>query len=214
MPTDYYEVPKELQDRVEPTVAKAKACGAPFYLPCHEIHGPDSCFMFMLKRWPSGFSTALKVYAPIHFLPMLIFRRKALMKDPIGTLLHTAWSTARSTAFLTSFTAFFLAAICRWRQFRQRDESFGPFLGGIAAGLSLPFEKASRRVELMLYCLPRFVEGLWKYFEKRHMVKGFYGGEVLLFSISWAFLMLFYHTQPKAIKPTYRSLIGLLLGKN
>ena len=30
--------------------------------------------------------------------------------------------------------------------------------------------KQSRRVELMLYCMPRFLEGVWKYYEKRNYV--------------------------------------------
>ena len=60
-----------------------------------------SCFQYDILKLKQIGKTSLKVYIVIHILPTLIFKFKALKKDPIPVLKKMLISYARSVAFLT-----------------------------------------------------------------------------------------------------------------
>lgn len=45
----------------------------------------------------------LPVYAALHFIPMIVLRRKHVLKDPAGMLVKALLGTARSCSFLSVF---------------------------------------------------------------------------------------------------------------
>ena len=42
----------------------------------------------------------MPVYLPVYLIPLVLFKGKAIVKDPTGTLGHTALGVARSSVFL------------------------------------------------------------------------------------------------------------------
>jgi hypothetical protein len=59
--------------------------------------------------------SALRVYLPVHILPMLAFHWKDLISNPLPLLTKTARATAYSTLFLTSYIFAGKYALCLQR---------------------------------------------------------------------------------------------------
>lgn len=53
----------------------------------------------------------LPIYGALHVIPMLLFRRQRVLKDPLHMLLRASWGTARSSAFLGVFVFIYQ---CAW----------------------------------------------------------------------------------------------------
>ena len=80
----------------------------PFFGPCEAVHPSlESCLSVPSDRFFSVFRWMLPIYGALHFIPMLLFKRKTVMKDPANMLLRAAWGTARSSAFLGVFVVIY-----------------------------------------------------------------------------------------------------------
>ncbi len=114
--------------------------------------------LVIVKDWFTGLLRAFKIYAPVHFLPILIFKLKSLLKSPKSTLRRMCMSLGLSCLFLTSYQATIKVTITSGRTMYGEDLWVFPTLAGLLTGLSTLFEKSSRVSELMLYCVPRAAE--------------------------------------------------------
>lgn len=76
-------------------------CG-PRYVPCAVLH-PDvrGCWGVPFKKFPKVVRGVWPMYAAIHLIPTLLFRPKAYLKEPVRTLLKTAWKASRSALFVS-----------------------------------------------------------------------------------------------------------------
>ena len=74
------------------------------FVPCAVVHPDiDSCITVQIAHFWEVFRWMLPIYGALHFIPMMLFRRDKLMKDPSRMLLRAAWGTGRSSAFLGTF---------------------------------------------------------------------------------------------------------------
>ena len=87
-------------------------------------------------------------------------------------------------------------------------------LAGFTSGLGLLWEPNSRRSELALYFLPRFLESFWGWLKKRNLVTSIPYGEVLVFAFAMAVLMYCYQNEKKNIKRAYLSIFSFFWGDN
>ena len=182
------------------------------FVPCEAFH-PGSCEVNALKRFIQMFKLAIKVYAPVHLAPLVLFKLKALLKDPGHHLPRALMSIGRSCSFIAVFGLLAKYFLCRFGQML----GYGPLtwvlailMGSLSVGLEIP----SRRTELALYLLPRAVEAGWNMSVQRGWMRNLPLGEVLLFALSVSVLMGFYQTDAASIKPTYRSIFKVVFGEN
>ena len=137
-------------------------------LDCRVVHGAvatDSCASNAGQRWVLGFVDALKIYAPVHLAPQLLFHGGRLVTDPQSFLSHVALGAARSSAFLATFIASIYATVCLSRSHsplqilgvsqQAIDGGLCTALGCATCGLSILIENKRRRREMALYCAPR-----------------------------------------------------------
>lgn len=148
-------------------------------LPCELIHGNvggvfgnvgASCSKNIAIRSLMGFVEAFAIYAPVHFLPILLTRPRSLAT--LSTLKRTLASVMRSSLFLSAFISSIWAIVCMTRTlFIARmlpnishniyDGPFGCILAGcLACGGSIWIEQGRRRGEMALYVLPRAIRAL------------------------------------------------------
>jgi len=187
------------------------------FLPCSTLHPlyPSSCTIHAILRWFIGFKNSFHVYLPVHLLPLLLFRWRTILKDPVHTLTHTVSAIAMSTSFITSFQAIFWFVLCHSRHLTGYDNRFNTFLAGFASGLSILWEKPSRRPELALFTLARAFDVSWNMLlAAKWGIKPIEHGEVFLFSIVMGLIMMFYQHIPETFKPTYLKLVQRLMGHN
>jgi hypothetical protein len=72
---------------------------------------------------------------------------------------------------------------------------------------SVEIERASRRTELAVYCIPRALETLWKFAEFPYMR----GGNTIIFAGAIGIVMAVFHGLDKtAVKSTYASVLRFL----
>ena len=73
-------------------------------LNCETIHPwVDSCLWVEVDRFAKVFAWIFPVYGALHFIPMLIFRRKMLAKAPLRILLRSLKGSVQSSTFLGVF---------------------------------------------------------------------------------------------------------------
>ena len=52
------------------------------------------------------------IYGALHLIPMVLFKRNTVMKDPAHMLVRAGWGTARSSAFLGVFVVIYQCEFC------------------------------------------------------------------------------------------------------
>ena len=85
---------------------------------------------------------------------------------------------------------------------------------GFLCTFAILFEPASRRTELALYLIPRFLEALWMFLAKRNIVAPVPHWEVITFCVAMGILMYCYQNEEKSIKPTYLNMFKSFWGTN
>lgn len=172
---------------------------------------PTHIILYFLK----GLKLALPVYIPVFALPMVLFSYRKLIRDPVHTLQIMLQGVARSSLFLSAYCTIGVNAITFIRALGLRSGVVGVSLaqlapmvsGAIAGGLSVIFEKKSRRMELALYIWSQALVSVWDVLKTKWHFKPLPYGEVLIFALSFASIMHAFVRHPKDIRPTYSSII-------
>ncbi len=90
------------------------------FRPCNvRFHAGESCSRFWFSSMPPLMLRAVKLYAPIHAVPLLLFRFKQVVADPMHFAVEAAKATAMSAAFLTMYGNSVKGAICATRNLRR-----------------------------------------------------------------------------------------------
>lgn len=73
---------------------------APFFAPCAAVHPwHDACLPVPLERFAFVFRWSLPIYGALHFIPMLLFKRGTVLREPARMLLRAGFGTVRSASF-------------------------------------------------------------------------------------------------------------------
>ena len=134
-----------------------------------------------------------RINIPIHVIPALIFKLKQLAKSPITTTAKLAVNILRSVMFLTSFVMSIVGFQCYGPKiFPSLSVKSIHLISILFSGFGIAFEQPHRRKEITYYCLPRSLEALWNFLEKRKIVKTFKYQDVVIFSLSMGLIAMCY----------------------
>ncbi|PCH40706.1 hypothetical protein WOLCODRAFT_24216 [Wolfiporia cocos MD-104 SS10] len=221
-----------------------QAFGPPF-VPCSALHPwLDSCTLTQLDRFVAVVRWMLPIYGALHLIPMLLFRRDRVLREPARMLLRAALGTARSSTFLGVFVFIYQSAFClKHNLFNDLTalRSLPPsssllamlaqlvpqpavdalasrksyYVLGLLSGLSLLVEDKRRREELAMYVLPRGLESTWLTARGRGWV-GRTGqwGEVLLSAAGMGMVMSIYQNEPQHLSGLVRRILYQFIGPN
>ncbi|TCD68617.1 hypothetical protein EIP91_010272 [Steccherinum ochraceum] len=212
--------------------------------PCATIHPRiESCTYVQLERFFVVVRWMLPIYGALTVIPMLLFKRKAVMREPVRMLVKALAGTVRSSSFLGVFVVLFQSFNCGKYNLYNLLTSFRSsptpsllstlarfipqklvdvliqkpsfWLGGALSGLSLFVEEAHRREELAMYVLPRGLEGAWGVLRDRGLVRGMgSAGDVLLTSIGMGMVMSIYQNDPQHLSGLVRRILYQFVGPN
>jgi hypothetical protein len=133
-----------------------------------------------MSRAIRGSLFAAKMYLPLHLLILARDRRRLLsLRTALPTLVASALSVARSSAFLGAFISLFYYGVCLSRT-RLGPKLIGPKLispqawdsglcvmGGCAlCGWSILVENPKRRAEILFFVMPR---AMGTFFPRRYL---------------------------------------------
>jgi len=188
-------------DQLESVAARASAL----------LHPTRSFPVFAALFFVRGLLNALPVYAPVYGVPLVLFRRRKLARDPRGVLTETLHGVARSSTFLALYCTLGIAFISLGRRLGLRHDAVGraamvlPALSGFVGGLATVIEKKPRRIELALYVLSKAVEGLHRLLKDAAGER--FGsppaGDTLAFAAALAVLMHANLRHPDVVRPVY-----------
>jgi len=207
------------------------------YGPCYLIHPwIDNCRNVPIDRFLSVFQWMLPIYGALHFIPMLLFKRKEVAHNPTTMLSKAALGTGRSSTFLATFVVIYQTYFCaknnafeallglrghipRWIiDICISKSSF--WVGGFLAGLALFVEERRRRAELAMYVLPKALESAWKVARGKGYLPGSEAtrksgmGESLLTAIGMAMVMNTYQIDPQHLSGLVRRILYQFVGPN
>ena len=132
-----------------------------------------------------------RFYLPIHLVPYLI-RHYRDVWTPQG-LSHlrrrVGGDTLKSSLFLSLYTSVWIALVCLFRNFEQRDRPVHAWLAGFICSSAVLVEPPSRRSELNIYTLARWMSMGYRALEQRGYVTYHKNGEVPLFCFAMAVIM-------------------------
>lgn len=92
----------------------------------------------------------------------------------------------------------------------RRDDWWHAVLAGNLSALSLFWEQRKRRSELMLYCLPRGVEVVWRLLREAGFVSDVNNAGPIMFALAMAAMLA---VSRKDLKPALQGLLWVLLGE-
>jgi hypothetical protein len=156
----------------------------------------------------------LKVYAPVHFLALLIYKTRSLRTAPTEALLKTLISLGHSLAFASGYISLVKISECYTARFFNGYTPLGYFIVTIIATHGLYFEAPHRRKEMCLALLPRSIEFLWNIAKTAHLVKPLPHGEVVLLMAALGLMCSLYQCEPQYLANSYASGLAKLLGDN
>jgi len=213
------------------TVLDAWRTTQPPYGPCAASHPHIvSCAFSPIDRFFAVFRWTLPIYGALHFVPMLLFKREAVMHAPKAMALRASWGTLRSASFLGTFNAIYQGYYCAAQNLhralvgRQHVPAWllaslvskGSFwLGGLLAGLSVLIEAKHRRGELAMYVLPKGLESAWVTARGKGLVfRTGKHGNGLLTAIAMGMVMSTYQNDPQHLSGFVRRILYQFIGPN
>ena len=126
-------------------------------VPCSAMH-PNSCEKDAMIKLIKVFNMAIRLYGPLHMLPFIIFKRKALMKRPLAEIYILAKNILRSTLFLSIYVSSFWYGTCIFKNLSGHTGPSNVICAAVMCSFAILLEPAKRRVEIALFMLPRFFE--------------------------------------------------------
>ncbi|KAF9476729.1 hypothetical protein BDN70DRAFT_811756 [Pholiota conissans] len=217
----------------------------PRYGPCSAVHPAlTSCASVPLDRFFAVFKWMLPIYGALHFIPAVLFKRKAFMQDPAKVLFKATTGSMRSSAFLGVFVVIYQTMYCYKHKLHKlltllrtgaRPASlltlpltkipqwvidllinkFSFWVPGFAAGLSLFVEEKRRRGELAMYVLPKGLESAWVMARgKGWAFRTGKWGDTLLTALGMAMVMSTYQNDPHHLSGFVRRILYQFIGPN
>ncbi|KAK0450040.1 hypothetical protein EV421DRAFT_1297768 [Armillaria borealis] len=208
------------------------------HCPCEGLHpGQTSCWDVPAARFFAVARFMLPVYGALHFLPPILFRTKAFMRDPLKILAKAGFGTARSCTFLGVYVVIYQGLVCARGVIHEFLTSMSPkslfkipqwlvdflFMSraaywwpGLPTGLSLLIEEKKRRAELSMYVLPKALESFWNVTTGKVPggLKGGKAGEALLSALGMAMVMSTYQMEPHHLSGLVRRILYQFIGPN
>jgi hypothetical protein len=191
-----------------PALALPPACGTPH---CNVLHHSQSCVSHLISYAASGWLRAASLYAPVHLLPLILFR-PALMRKPVGVATDTALKVGRSALFLSSYCAAGFATLCFCALTAQAvgtpPKRWHAATLSSLCGLALLFEKPGRRVELALYTTLQALR-CWPFPKAKEEMRKHMS--VPAFALACGVLSHHFAWHPHTVRSSYRAILTRFL---
>eukprot|EP00484_Ammonia_sp_Unknown_P027882 CAMPEP_0197047628 /NCGR_PEP_ID=MMETSP1384-20130603/23100_1 /TAXON_ID=29189 /ORGANISM="Ammonia sp." /LENGTH=382 /DNA_ID=CAMNT_0042479587 /DNA_START=114 /DNA_END=1262 /DNA_ORIENTATION=- len=142
---------------------------------CYPLfHRDPSCLRHHSIGWLFALFRAAQIYLPVHVLPMILFKPKKVLQDPLQFLRRKAFNVMVSSVFLATYQFNMKITICTLRNWFKTDHWSHDLMGGFTTGMALFLENEYRRPELMLYCAPRAIEVAYRLIPNSGYFRGLY----------------------------------------
>eukprot|EP00834_Sanchytrium_tribonematis_P007824 NODE_779_length_3939_cov_0.376563.p1 type:complete len:497 gc:universal NODE_779_length_3939_cov_0.376563:2759-1269(-) len=160
-------------------------------LVCQEMHPNQSHVYYYVKYFMGIYYKCIQLYFPLNMIHLVLF--KFSFSKIVKQFKYSVFNSLRSSLFLTTLCTITFSVPCMLRLITGKEQHYFYVANGFLSGFSLLLENQYRRMELMLYMLPRTLETLHQLFRTRSKAAGPMGlAEYLVFIISNGMMMHVY----------------------
>ncbi|CDW75520.1 UNKNOWN [Stylonychia lemnae] len=160
---------------------------------CKAYHHYGKCEDRAVLKFKQIFMKVLKINLPIHVIPLLLFRRKQLLTEPVQTLKKFVINILRSVMFLTGFVIISQLIQCYGsRLFPWLPTKQLHMLSFAFSGVAMAFEQPHKRVELNYFTLPKVAECIWNLLCSRKLAGDIPKQEHIVFALSFGLIAMAY----------------------
>lgn len=114
------------------------------------------------------------------------------MQNPGKTLGLAFYHYIKSVAFIALYVALCKYFLCKLKNLRGKMDGWNPALAASWATIALVLEPESRRQEITLFLVPKFLETAFRLLRKRGLARNVPGWELLVFGLAMGILNIFY----------------------
>lgn len=184
--------------------------GPTFFRRCDEVwHPGKSCLRAHLEDVPALMLRCVRLYAPVHTIPVVLFRWRDLLSQPVDSVVRVVKSVAQSSLFLSAYVTMVKSTLCALRNLRHEDAAWHAAAAGLISGSALLFEQGKRASELMLYCMPKGIEVAFQLLERAGLVVRVQGGDVIMFCAAMGVILAL---DREDFRPAYAAFLNILFG--
>ncbi|KAJ3379575.1 hypothetical protein HDU92_006610 [Lobulomyces angularis] len=197
-------------------------------IPCSVLHpSEESCLNHNKSLFINMLKNMLPIYISLNIIPMIVFRGRSFVNNPVKNLYRSLLSASRSSTFLATFVIVNMGAICTQRKIilwknRPKFFNFLPvtdnklhyYICGILCSSTIFLENTKRRPELAMYVLPKGLTSLYQVLLNRGYKLHIKNFDVYLFGIGMGVLMSFYQCEPDVIGVLLYKVMNKVIGKN
>ncbi|KAI8901798.1 hypothetical protein BC833DRAFT_576188 [Globomyces pollinis-pini] len=182
-------------------------------VPCAALHAKESsCTKYCTSVFGLTFLDMIPVYMSLNTVPLLLFKTKSVLLEPLKSIWRVLKSTTQSCLFLSTYVTMFQTGLCLHRSFfPTHTEKYLFYYLGLVTGLSVLVEKKSKRGELAMYVLPKGLQSLYTILIANGTICAIPGLEVAATCLSMSGIMALYQTEPHQLSPLlYKMFKGVL----
>jgi hypothetical protein len=95
--------------------------------------------------------------------------------------------------FISLYIALCKYGLCFFKNMRGKIDGWNPALAASFASVALLLEPESRRQEISLFIIPKFLETLFRLLRKRGLAVDVPGWELILFGLAMGIINVYYH---------------------
>ena len=207
LPSDWFFTAPKINHQV----ALDRALQDGFYATCEHLHD-NSCEAHNLVKVINIMKASSKMYFLVHLIPVLIFKRKQLRKQPVHTIAKMLFGWIKSVSFVCIYALISRIGYCKLTNDHKFNRNIFIVLITIAqAGIFL--EARGRAMEIAMYVTPKYLETLPVFLGKMHLWPNIPLGINLITALSFGILANCYFTESQCIKSYLRTVLRGILGK-
>eukprot|EP00842_Homolaphlyctis_polyrhiza_P001956 jgi/Hompol1/2761/HPOL_003023-RA len=184
-------------------------------VPCAMVHPSNiDCFKYGAGLWATVFWSILPVYGSLNGVPVLIFKTRSFLKNPMQHLQRGFKSSVISSSFLATYVSVFQSCVCisRFMYPDSPDRKVQYYLYGLLAGLAVLLEHEPRRAELAMYCLPKGLESLYTVLVNRGRMVRLPGIDVVGCCTAMSIIMSVYQVEPHQMSSMLCKVMRAMIG--
>lgn len=186
------------------------------FVPCSVLMHKGSCESSAFFGFFSHWFLYLKLYTVLYIIPLLLFRLKQVLSNPVGSLQIVGKGIVRSALYFAVDATLFKYAMCVLRNLNHRPPPIAhyiPVLSSIIGSLGILVEQPSRRIELLHFILPQIFYAIWKILciTKPLGLERIPFGSVWLFCLSLVVMMYSHTHNREAVAPFINRAFDFLL---
>lgn len=172
---------------------------------CCSYYHDNACYIAAIQKIAVMARSGWKIYAIIHFTTFILFKSRKLHKKPLKKIAKALYGLFKSLAFSATYGYWITWSLCYVTKFNKgRLTGWNSTIMAFCAVPSLYCEALGRRNEIVMYLVPRTLESLKIFLEKRKLLPQIPLFLPIMSAFTWAIIADTHAEKDFPLKKTFK----------